>query len=126
MAAVYGGNASGKSNLFQALNFAKNFVAKGTQPDAYIPVEPFRLDDSCLDRPSRFTFELLIQETVYEYVFSVTRQAVVEEKLTRISSNNEHVLYERHDDQPIKFDGSLSKDKRLEFVFQGTRDNQLF
>ncbi|MGI9322100.1 MAG: AAA family ATPase, partial [Pseudomonadales bacterium] len=30
IAAVYGGNASGKSNFFKALDFAKRFVVNGT------------------------------------------------------------------------------------------------
>ena len=44
IAAIYGGNASGKTNFFKALNFAKALVVKGTRPDSLIPVEPFRLD----------------------------------------------------------------------------------
>lgn len=33
VAAIDGGNASGKTNFFKALNFAKMPVVKGTQPD---------------------------------------------------------------------------------------------
>merc|ERR1711879_802724 len=43
IAAIYGGNASGKTNFFQAINFARNVVVLGSQPDARIPVEPFKL-----------------------------------------------------------------------------------
>ena len=62
VAAIYGGNASGKTNFFKALSFAKALVVKGTQPDSLIPVEPFRLDAKVADQPSRFGFELLIDE----------------------------------------------------------------
>jgi Predicted ATPases len=125
VAAIYGGNASGKTNFFKALSFAKALVVKGTQPDSLIPVEPFRLDAKVADQPSRFGFELLIDEIIYEFSFAVTRKAVLEEKLVTITSTSEKVLYHRRDGKP-NFDDSLAKDQFLQFAFKGTRDNQLF
>ncbi len=124
IATIYGGNASGKTNFFKALSFAKGLVVKGTQPDSLISCEPFRLDRN-VEKPSHFSFELLIEENVYEYSFAVTRKAVLEEKLVQIKSSSEKVLYHRHEGKP-NFDSSLQKDQFLEFAFQGTRDNQLF
>jgi AAA15 family ATPase/GTPase len=54
IAAIYGGNASGKTNLFKALNFAKMLVVKGTQPESHLAVEGFRLDNASIFKPSRF------------------------------------------------------------------------
>ncbi len=125
IAAIYGGNASGKTNLFKALNFAKFLVTKGIQPEALIPVEPFRLDSRCAEKPSRFSFELLIAESVYEFSFTLTRKAILEEKLLHITSAGEKALYDRRDGS-IDFYGSLKKDPFMNFVFKGTRDNQLF
>ena len=125
VAAIYGGNASGKTNFFKALSFAKTLVVKGTRPDSLIPVETFRLDDKKTNHPSRFVFELLIGETIYDFSFSVTRKAVLEERLVVITSTSEKVLYDRRDGEP-NFDSSLAKDMFLEFAFKGTRDNQLF
>lgn len=125
VAAIYGGNASGKTNFFKALNFAKALVVKGTQPDSLIPVEPFRLDAKGVEQPSRFGFELLIDEIIYEFSFAVTRKAVQEEKLIEITSASEKVLYHRRDGE-LNFDDSLAKNLFLEFAFKGTRDNQLF
>ncbi len=125
IAAIYGGNASGKTNFFKALNFAKSLVVKGTQPDSLIPVETFRLDARGGDQLSRFAFELLIDEVIYEFSFAITRRTVFEEKLVVIGSSSEKVLYHRLNGKP-NFDDSLAKDKFLQFAFQGTRDNQLF
>lgn len=125
VAAVYGGNASGKTNFFKALGFAKNLVVKGTQAESLIPVEPFRLDAVMAEQPSRFGFELLINETIYDFSFTVTRRAVLEERLVAISSTRERVLYHRRDGAP-HFDAALAKDRFLQFAFQGTRENQLF
>ena len=125
VAAIYGGNASGKTNFFEALYFAKTLVVKGTGIDSLIPIEPFRLDDEGTNRPSRFAFELLIDETIYDFSFTVTRRAVIEERLVIITSNSEKVLYDRRDGKP-NFGASLAKDMFLKFAFKGTRDNQLF
>lgn len=125
VAAIYGGNASGKTNLFKALSFAKTLIVKGTRPDSLIPIETFRLDGKKTNHPSRFAFELLIDETIYDFSFVVTRKAVLEERLVVITSTSEKVLYDRRDGQ-LNFDSSLAKDMFLQFAFKGTRDNQLF
>ena len=125
IAAIYGGNASGKTNFFKALNFAKTLVIKGTRPDSLIPIETFRLDVEGRSQPSRFAFELLIDETIYDFSFAVTQKVVLEERMVKITSTSEKVLYDRRDGE-LSFDKSLSKDDFFPFVFRGTRDNQLF
>ncbi|MFI5342723.1 MAG: ATP/GTP-binding protein [Chlamydiales bacterium] len=126
IAAIYGGNASGKTNFFKALSFAKNLIVKGTQPDGIINVEIFQLDDSHkIDKPTRFSFELLINEVIYEFSFSLTRNAILDEKLVQVSSYSEKTLYHRKDGKP-NFDASIENDQSLHFAFKGTRDNQLF
>lgn len=125
IAAIYGGNASGKTNFFKALNFVKTLVVRGTQPDSLIPIEPFRLDTKESEQPSWFCFELLIGEIVYEFSFTVTRKAILEEKLLIITNTSEKELYHRSGEK-ITFHNSLSENKFLRFAFDGTRDNQLF
>lgn len=124
--ALYGGNASGKTNLFKALSFVKTLLVKGTEPDANIPVLPFLLHKDRANQPSAFEFELLIDEIIYAFSFSATRESVVEERLVRIATASERTLYHRRHGT-IEFDASLSDGRQfLEFAFQGTRQNQLF
>lgn len=125
IAAIYGGNASGKSNFFSALNFVKWLVVTGSQPDGRIPLERFRLAAEALSQPSRFSIELLIDETVYAFSFAVTDAEVVEEELVRITSSSETMLYHRKMGD-IKFSPQMEKDEFLQFAFRGTRNNQLF
>lgn len=125
VAAIYGGNASGKTNFFKALGFVKNLVIKGTLPDSLIAVEPFRLDVAMAKQPTRFSFQLLVEETIYEFSFTLTHKAILEEKLVQISSSSEKVLYDRREGEP-NFDASLRNDQSLQYAFKGTRDNQLF
>ena len=125
IAAIYGGNASGKTNFFKALSFAKILIVNGTQPESIIPVETFSLGGVGVDEPARFSFELLIDDVIYDFSFSATKNAILEEKLVLITGSNEKTLYDRRADK-VTFDGSLKNDQFLKFAFQGTRDNQLF
>ena len=125
VAAIYGANASGKTNFFRALKFVKNLVVEGTGIDRLIPLEPHRLVSGHMEKPSRFKLELLVEETIYEFSFAATRKAIIEEKLVQITSTSEKTLYDRQGDKP-NLHSSLDRKQFLHFAFQGTRDNQLF
>ena len=125
VAALYGGNASGKTNLLAALFFAKRFIVSGTHPEARIPVQPFLLDSDSIHQPTWFSFELLINETIYEFSFATNDKEVISEKLVELSSTSEKDLYTRQNGD-IVFSRSLEKDQFLRFAFAGTRDNELF
>ena len=88
VAAVYGGNASGKTNLCKALNFVRSLVVHGTQPEGLIPVEPFRLDSNSAGRPSRFSLEILVEGSIYEFSLAVDEESVLEESLTKILASS--------------------------------------
>jgi len=125
MAAIYGGNASGKTNFCQALNFAKHLIVFGTRPDTRIPVEPFRLSQPHRGKPSGFIFEIHTGGKCYEYGFYLTPQQVEEEWLVEILKTTEKEIFRRKKDS-ISFRADLEKDQFMNFAFQGTRDNQLF
>ena len=129
IAAVYGGNASGKTNLFKSLNFAKNYIVKGLPIDALIPVIPFMLDESSSSETTSFYFDILIDELIYSYSFTINAESVIDEQMTAINSVAERLLYHRHDGI-IEFGKDLAVNDnelaRINFVFEGTRDNQLF
>ena len=125
IAAIYGGNASGKTNFFKALSFAKTLVVNGTRPESLIPTDTFRLDAGGRSQPSRFAFELLIDETIYDFSFAVTQKEVLEERMVKITSTSEKVLYDRRDSN-LNFGTLFAEDMFLQFAFKGTRDNQLF
>lgn len=126
VAAIFGGNASGKTNFFRALSFARSLVVSGTsQLEEQIPVEPFRLDEESETRPSRFSFDLLIDDAIHRYSFSVTPTEVEEEELQIQTSAARKTLYARKQGR-IQFHPSLSGIEKLNMVFELTRDNQLF
>jgi AAA15 family ATPase/GTPase len=134
LALLYGANASGKSNLVRAMDFARQFIIKGTRPKQAIPVETFRLDKSCVNRPSRFEFEFIVDDKAYAYGFETGRLRVDEEWLYEIDAKRDKVLFERRtDDKGVtqatfgdKVKTGKDDGQFLDFVTRGTRPNQLF
>lgn len=132
-AVIYGANASGKSNLIKAMEFAVELIEKGTPPNQAIRVKKFRLDKKANKKPSRFEFEFKIKKINYAYGFTVDNKRIHEEWLYRIGKTTEKVIFERktvNDQDNITFDNIKYKDKEdeqfIEFVARGTRPNQLF
>ena len=120
--ALYGGNASGKTNFFKAISFAKHFVLRGTAPEAAIPVEPYSLDPDTKG-PVRFSFEILIDDKIYELSFALNYRKVLEERLAEIMSTREKVLYHRVDGDTDPHLHSSVVTQRLKFAFEETREN---
>ncbi len=123
--AIYGANASGKSNFFTALVYAQDFILNGSRTKVGIPVDPFRLDAASASTPTKVEFAILCGDQIYEYSFSVTREKVIEERLVEVNPSSERVLYHRNEDK-IRFAKHFEGDSRLGFVFEGTNANQLY
>ncbi|MEO7329696.1 MAG: ATP-binding protein, partial [Minicystis sp.] len=135
-AAVYGANASGKSNLLRAVDFVRNLVVRGTKGDDGIGVKPFKLDTGSADRPSRFELDLCCGGVHYAYGFVADKKQILEEWLLDHQDGEERLLFRRvrsedHPDRPtIELGDALSttpsRRQFLSFVAEGTRPNQLF
>jgi len=97
-AAVYGANASGKSNLVKALHFMRWLVlssSKESQVDEPIPASPFRLSTETGDQPSFFEVVFLLDKVAYRYGFEVDRHSVATEWLFATFSQRETRLFTR-------------------------------
>lgn len=125
--AVYGGNASGKSNLFDALAFVKRFVLYGVGVSEPVAVEPYRLDKDNLNAPSSFDITFLSCGKVYRLRFSATHAQVVEESLEILKDKRDpEVLYKRGS-SGIRVAATASASlERMRFIADGTRRNCLF
>lgn len=147
VAAIYGGNAAGKSNLFDAIHFVRRFVVLGRQDYSDIPVEPFALGVTG-DKSSRFVIQILVsqpgtgelcparvpqQELIYQLDFRVNRQQVLEESLSWFDSRrHEHELYSRNAEGDVAFSEELKSKvgaeqlKTLKVLANGTGPRRLF
>lgn len=96
VAAIYGPNASGKSNLIKAFDIVRYIANR--QPSAQptlLPVSPFRFDPQLADQPSRIELHFVYAEQRYEFELALTQQRIIEERLVVFPKGKETLLYER-------------------------------
>lgn len=89
VAAIFGANAAGKSNLVRALGWVRNRVLdRRFRADAFLFAEP--------DRPSRFEFRFLHGELVLQYGLTCGHEGIRTEWLSTVAANGrEKIVFER-------------------------------
>ena len=115
-AIIYGANASGKSNLIKAINFAKDIVEKGVNK-THTNKKYFRLDKDSKKKYTEFVFEIEIDNKFYNYGFNlyIEEKAINEEWLYEINSKKSTEIFSRKNNE-IKLGKSLT-DKSIKERF---------
>lgn len=99
VAAVYGPNASGKSNLIAALTWLCTAVRNSLRFwEDEIPVEPFAFGGAEA-RPSEFTIESIVDGVRFEYVLILDRERVHYEGLFHYPEKKRRRILEREGDE---------------------------
>lgn len=83
-AAIYGANASGKTNFIKAMRFITWFVhcsANHHQASDPTGAEPFKLDRASASKPSAFEITFVAENTRFVFGFSVMPTRVIDEYL---------------------------------------------
>jgi hypothetical protein len=128
VAAVFGANASGKSNLLDALRWLQRAVREsyaGWEPGAGIPRTPFRLDPAAADRPSLYAVELILDGQRYTYGVEVDDHRVLTEWLYAYPRNRRRVIFERERDE-VRLGSTIADHRaRAQQLARQTRDNAL-
>ncbi|RQW07059.1 ATP-binding protein [candidate division KSB1 bacterium] len=123
-AAIYGANASGKSNLVRAMAFMRRFVlqsSKESQSGEPIEVERFRLNTAAGESPAYFQIIFDLDGRRYRYGFELDNQRVRTEWLYR-TVQREVRLFIREGDQ-YNISGAFKEGQGLQ---ERTRPNALF
>lgn len=110
VAAIYGANASGKSQLLDAIRYLVRAVrssATDWTDRKSIPRAPFRLDETSRDAPSEFVVDFVHKDVRYEYGFAVSRESVLEEWLYYYPTGRKRILFERGEDARPSFGRAL-------------------
>jgi predicted ATPase len=95
VAAIFGPNASGKSNVLSALTWLCDAVRVSLRYwDDEIPVDQFALGAAPVTS-SEFSIELLIENVRFEYEVELTRQEVVHEGLFHYPERRRRRIFER-------------------------------
>lgn len=119
--ALFGANASGKSNLVQAINVMQSFIrdsaTRMNDGDLIEAAEPFRLDPVLRSEPSQFEITFVTEGIVYVYGFAVTPKRVESEWLSATREGTASVVFQFK----RTFSEALGKD---EWQFDGfTKDD---
>lgn len=129
VAAVYGGNAMGKSNLLHGFRFMREAVRASFshwEPGSGVPRSPFRLDTAMLAEPSTFVVDLLLADGEYVYGFSVDDAEVVDEWLyVYRETNRKTVIFERSGMAVTLGDSLRKRATRTKLLTSVLRDNSL-
>lgn len=124
-AAIFGANASGKSNLLNAISFAKGFIinsSKDGQKGENISTKSFKFNTFTENEPSIFEFTFIVNAIVYRYGYSADEKEIIREWLFARYSNRETQLFIR-DKQEISLGVKFKEGKKY---IDSVRDNALF
>jgi AAA15 family ATPase/GTPase len=97
-AVIYGPNASGKTNIIEAVNFIDNFVNNSAErkPDTEIEFRQFLLADNPNNKPSEFEVSFIDQEdNRYQYGFHLDNKKVIKEWLVAYPKGLPQTWFER-------------------------------
>ncbi|HSV80824.1 MAG TPA: ATP-binding protein [Ramlibacter sp.] len=101
--AIYGPNASGKSNLLRALDVVASIANRPPSPHpAPLPVAPFAFDPALVDKPSVFEMHFVRGGLRYSYELAATSARIVRERLTSFPRGKESLIYERNHDGTVE------------------------
>ena len=130
--AIYGANASGKSNVINAMKTMENIVLESAskwQQGDHIPVVPFLLDSDTENEPSEFETIFIAEGVRYQYGFSATPERIIEEWLLAYPLGRAQRWFSRVWDNDTnyyswEFGNALTGQKQL--WQESTRENGLF
>ncbi|MBA3927065.1 AAA family ATPase [Listeria rustica] len=96
LATIYGANASGKSNLVEAIRASSSMILNCDSISQYRE-KYCKINLENLDRETAFEYELLINDKTYSYGFSVLLQEerILKEWLYEIKGKNDEIIFTR-------------------------------
>lgn len=127
--ALYGANASGKTNLVHALRRLRSEVVESfaeRKPDEPIPHSPFLLDRNTGAAPTTLSVDFIVEEVHYEFGVCFDSERIHEEWLYAWPEKRRQIWYHRKSDEtePYTFGGNFKGQKKL--IAKLTRPNSLF
>lgn len=125
-AAIYGANASGKSNLFRILTLVIFMLKSSNNIDinAKLPIIPFKLDEEDNKTPSTFEIRFITDNIRYVYGFIADKTQIYDEYLYYYPNGREAKIFDRTNGNEYSF--SQSDERMLSEVASKTTANKFF
>lgn len=91
----FGANAAGKSNLIEAISFARTVIQEGTESINLIGAQ-FRIDPDAIHRLGVFQFDLYAEGHFYSYGFALSyKTGHIEKEWLYLCDKEEDLIFER-------------------------------
>lgn len=126
VSAIYGANASGKSNLFKALGIICDKIRQSNYytPNMSLAITPFKLDNQTINEPSEFEIRFIENEIRYIYGFTVDSEKIYSEYLTYYPKGRPVKIFDRKNINEYTF--NASDEKFLKDIKDKNTQNKFF
>lgn len=128
LSAIYGANASGKSNFVRAIGLLQNIVKKGKIIDEVSDYK-FKLSGEALTKPISLAIELLSNSKMYYYTLTFDEKKILNETLVETFKDKEdRIVFERsltNERQEIPFIESEVKNEKERMFLELLSDKLL-
>ncbi|MBD2295763.1 ATP-binding protein [Anabaena sphaerica FACHB-251] len=138
--AIFGANASGKSNVIQALDYLLIIMSRGIQETQaigihkvfkYAKLDSFKLDSISAQKPTKFELRTLFDNNIYTYSVEINQNRIISEKLDYAlhkTKRTRRLFHRQWDENNKKFiwktgDDFAGPHNQLQ---QSIRENELF
>ena len=125
--ALYGANASGKTNLVRAFTTAilmirqSNMIPVGGK---WREIVPFMLDEDSRNKPTKFEFVFVANNTKYKYSFSTDGSKIYDESLLAYYSQKPSSIFKRTNVNDYEF--PINDESKLKSIVSKNTENKLF
>ena len=111
MTAIYGANASGKSNLFKILAIISSMIKQSNfnNPNFLLPITPFKLDKETVKKTSEFEIKFLVNNIRYLYGFEADNRNIYKEYLIYYPNGRPVKIFNRQNINEYSFNSSDEK-----------------
>lgn len=111
---LFGPNASGKTSILKAINFCQMLIRRSQRygGDDVFRYEPFKFGGH--DRPSVFLIDFVLDDTEYEYSFSLLHSEIIAESLYHYPNNRRARIFVRRGNDYRFSEGVLPRPKDVE------------
>lgn len=116
VAAIFGANAAGKSNVVDALRFMKRMVIQShrdAEPGGGIARNPFALSSDGSASPSWYVVDLLLEDVRHTYGFTIDGERVLDEWLYSYPHGRRRKIFQRSESETAFGDAVPEKELRL-------------
>lgn len=129
VAAIFGANAAGKSNVVDAFRFMRDMVCyshREAEPGGGIERTPFALDIEEVAEPSWYVVDLCLDGVRFTYGFSIDDERVLEEWLYGYPKGRKAEVFHRSADEMEYGDALRHSRRELDLVSDITEPNSLY